>query len=807
VISDLRFAVRQLLKSPGFTLLALITLALGIGLNTAIFSLINDLFLRGLPFDQPNRAVHIYGQSKERNYHDFPLSWPRFLHYREGQKLFSGIAAENGTAFTLTGIGDPVELFGGRVTANFFDVLGVRPIRGRTFLPQEEESADVAMVTESFWRRRMNADPNVTGRSIVLDGVAHTIVGILPNLPVSWTGPNAEVWTTKPDVIPGISHDRVMRGSGFLRVVGRLKSNVTLAEVNAALPSLEQSYRTQNPGKIDLNLTTTVKTLSEDVTENIRPAFITLCAAVAFVLLIACSNVANLLLVRFTGRRHEIALRMAIGASRANVVRLFGFESLLVGCLAGILGAFLAWQLIPLIPRMAANFLPLQPTLSSAGLSLPVLGFTIGISILTALAIGIYPAFQSSSVDLVNRLKEGGRGASGGVHQQRFRKFLVAGQVALSVTLLAGAGLVITSFMKLSRQNLGFNPAHLWVGIVAMPQAQYPDLGARDRLAQTTIDSLRTVPGFKDAAVSSDFPLSGPNTNALYARPEGNIPPVDRRLAAPSHDVGPGYFRNWSTPALSGRDFDQHDVAESRPVMLISQAGARKLFGNENSVGRTLLLGSSAIPTEIVGVVGDVRSERPTIAHDIEFYRPWAQENFPFMVVTVRSNLAPQMVTKLAQTALNRINPQLAIAQPSSMDAIIAQALGQARLLMILLGIFAGVALLLAVVGIYGAVAYTVEQRTAEIGVRMALGAQMHDVVRLVVRQGMNPVLIGLLLGLVATFAAGRLIAAQLYQVSPHNPFLIATTAAGLAIVALLACLIPARRATLVDPIQALRSE
>jgi putative ABC transport system permease protein len=809
VISDLRFALRQLLKTPGFTLLALFTLALGIGLNSAIFSLINDLFLRGLSFDEPKRVVHIYGQSKERNYHDFPLSWPRFEHYREAQKLFSGLAAENGTAFTLTGFNEPVEVFGGRVTSNYFDLLGVRPIRGRTFLPEEEKSADVAMVTEGFWRSRLGGDPNVVGRSITLDGVAHTIVGVLPNQPAAWFGTNpvVEVWTTKPFVIPGISYERVMRGSGFLRVIGRLKSNVTLQQVKAALPSLEQSYRTQNPGKIDLNLTTTIKTLPEDVTENIRPAFITLFAAVAFVLLIACSNVANLLLVRFNGRRREIALRLAIGASRACVVRLFGFESLLIGGLAGILGAVLAWELIPLIPRMAANFLPIEPSPGVARLSLPVLGFTTAISILTALAVGIYPSCQGSSADLVSRLKEGGRGTSGSVHQQRFRKILVAGQVALSVTLLAGAALVITSFINLSRQSLGFNARNLWVGLVAMPQAQYPDLAARNRLAQTTTDALRNVPGFVDATVSSDFPLSGPNTNALYARPEGDIPPVDRRLAAPSHDVAPGYFRNWSTAILSGRDFNEHDLADTQPVMLISESGARKLFGNENPLGRRLLLGGSAVPTEIVGVVGDVRTERPTASHDVEFYRPWAQENFPFMVVTVRSHLPPQMVTKLVQTAMSGIDPRLAIAQPSSMDAIVAQALGQPRLLMILLGGFAGVAFLLALVGIYGAVAYTVEQRKAEIGVRMALGAQMKDVLRLVVKQGMNPVLFGLAGGLVSVFAAGRLLATQLYQISPHNPLLLALSVAGLAMASLLACLIPARRATLIDPIRALRTE
>src|ERR1700686_77344 len=330
MISDLRFAFRQLLKSPGFTLLALITLALGIGLNTAIFSLINDLFLRGLPFKEPGRVLHMYSNAKDRNLVEIAVSAPRFQHYRDGQTMFDGFGGENIFAFTLTGLGDPVQLFGGKVTSNYFDVLGVRPIRGRNFLPQEEEGADVAMVTENFWQKRMGGDTNVIGRSITLDGVPHTIVGVLPNLPFSWTGPNAEVWTTKPYVIPGFSYERMMRGTGFLRVVGRLKPGMTIEQAQAGLPSLGQSYRTQFPDKIDSSATVSLKTLPEDVTGNLRPAFATLFAAVAFVLLIACSNVANLLLVRFSGRRREIALRMALGATRASVLRLFFFESLLV---------------------------------------------------------------------------------------------------------------------------------------------------------------------------------------------------------------------------------------------------------------------------------------------------------------------------------------------------------------------------------------------------------------------------------------------------------------------------------------------
>ena len=807
MLTDFRFALRQLIKSPGFTLLALLTLALGIGLNTVIFSLINDLFLRGLPFKEPERVVHMYSNARERNLLELAVSIPRFQLYRDGQTIFDGFGGENGVPFTLTGLGDPVQLFGGKVTSNYFDVLGVRPVRGRNFLPAEEEGADVAMVTENFWQKRMGGDPNVIGRSITLDGVPHTIVGILPNLPFSWIGPNAEVWTTKPFVVPGLSHERVMRGSGFLRVVGRLKPGMTIEQARAALPPLEQSYRKQFPDKIDSSSVMTLKTLPEDVTGNLRPAFATLLAAVAFVLLIACSNVANLLLVRFSGRRREIALRMALGASRASVLRLFLFESLLVSVFAGLAGAVLAWQLVPLVPKMAANFLPFDPE-TTINLSLPVLGFSIALSVLTGVAMGIYPALQSSRADLVNGLKEGGRGTSGSAHQHRFRKILVGAQVALSVTLLAGASLLIASFIQLNRQSIGFRPENLWTGLVTLPQAQYPDLPTRQRFVEQTLAALRAVPSIQSATISGDIPLiPAAAANMLYSRPDGDILPVDRRAAAAGHDIAPDYFKTFGIPVLAGREFDEHDVADHQNVMLISQAGAKKVFGNENPIGKTLLVSSASVPVQIIGVVGDVRTRQVAKSDEVEIYRPWAQENFPFAVIAVRSGLREDAVTKLVQSALATVDPGLAVAIPQSMDAIVAQAVGQARLMMWLLGIFSGVALLLASIGIYGAVAYTVEQRTGEIGIRMALGAQTRDVLRLIINQGMKPVIIGLVVGIAAAFALGRLITAQLYQVSAHNPALLGGATILLAATALLACLLPARRATLVDPVQALRTE
>ena len=811
-MNDLKFALRQLRKSPGFTAIAIITLALGIGLNTTIFSLINDLFLRGLPFKEPSRIVHLDNGDKARDLADVGISAPRYQLYRDGQTIFDGFAAENFFAFTLTGLGDPVQIFGGRLTSNYFDVLGVRPILGRNFLPEEEESADVALVTKNFWQERLGGDSNVIGRSITLDGTPHTIVGVLPNMPARWFGANpwfgaaspiVEVWTTKPFQIPGFSYQAIMRGAFFLRAVGRLKPGVTVQQARAALPSLEQSYRAQYPNNIDSAFVTTLRTLPEDVTRNFRAGFATLFAAVSFVLLIACSNVANLLLVRFNGRRREIALRMAIGASRTSIARLFVFESLLVSVIAGAVGAFVAWQLLPLVPRIASNFLPLEAN-NATSLSVPVLVFTIGLSISTGLLMGIYPALQGSHVDLIDGLKEGGRGTGGSVRQQRFRKILVGAQVALSVTLLAGAALLITSFIRLSQQNIGFRSQNLWTGAVTLPTSQYPDPPSRQRFVEQTLHELRSVPDLESATISGDIPLVG-FSRYLYARGDRDVPPVEDRAIAPGHEIAPGYFKTWGVPLLAGREFNEHDTADGHKVCLISQTGAKKLYPGENPIGKSLLL--NLVQWEIVGIVGDVRSVRVAEAPVMEFYRPWAQHNFPLVNITVRSNLKVDAVAKLVQSALAKVNAGLAIAAPQTMDAVVAQALGQARLMMWLLGIFAGVALLLASIGIYGAVAYTVEQRTGEIGVRMALGAQTRDVLRLVVNQGMKPVLIGLGIGIGLAFAVGRLIASQLYQVSAYDPVLLGGATVLLATTALMACLLPARRATRVDPIQALRAE
>jgi putative ABC transport system permease protein len=497
---------------------------------------------------------------------------------------------------------------------------------------------------------------------------------------------------------------------------------------------------------------------------------------------------------------------MALGATRASVLRLFVFESVLISLLAGIFGAVLAWQFVPVVPRLAANFLPIEQG-SATAISFPVLGFTIALSLLTGLVMGLYPALQSSRADIVDALKEGGRGTSGSVRQQRFRKLLVGAQVALSVTLLAGASLLIASFVRLSSQDPGFRFENLWTCFTVLPEAQYSNEGTRARFADQLTKTLRATPGLQEATISTGIPLTGGAGATLYARADSNVPPVAERKGAPSNDISPGWLRTLGIPLLAGRDFTEQDVADHPNVILISASGAKTVFGNENPIGKTLLITSGSIPVEIIGVVGDVRSARLDQHNDMEFYRPYAQENFPFLSITVRSFLPTDTVTKTVQAALRTIDPNLALILPQPVKEIMRQALGQAKLMMALLGIFAGVALLLATIGIYGAVAYTVEQRTGEIGVRMALGAQTADVLRLVVRQGMAPVLLGLVIGMVAALALGRLLTTQLYQVSPHNPVLLATTALTLGVVALLACFLPARRATFVNPIEALRAE
>jgi predicted permease len=467
----------------------------------------------------------------------------------------------------------------------------------------------------------------------------------------------------------------------------------------------------------------------------------------------------------------------------------------------------LALWTVSVVPQVAGRNIPLE---GGVTLHWPVLVFTLGLSLITGLLMGLYPAWQSSRADLVDGLKEGGRGTSGSRGQHRFRRGLVTAQVGLSVVLLAGAAMLVSSFVRLSRQEAGFRLERVWTGGIGLPPAQYPDPASRGRFAERLQAELQTAPGVEAVSIADAVPLSGNYSSAPYARSDGNPVPVNQRPLGLTRSISSGYFRTLGIPLLSGHDFTEQDKLDSPFVVILSNSTAKKLFPNENPIGHQILFGTdngNGLQAEVVGIVGDVRSQQLAKANDVEFYRPWPQRSAPFLNVLVRSATKPEATAGIVRAALNRIDNGLPILQPSTLGAIVTQSLGQERLTVALLGVFAGIALLLAIVGIYGAVAYTVEQRTGEIGVRMALGAQTTDVLGLVVWQGMNPVILGLIVGLAGTLAVGRLLAAQLYQISPHNPLLLGATAIVLAFAALLACLIPARRATHVDPIEALRTE
>ena len=438
---------------------------------------------------------------------------PRFRHYREGQTVFSGIAADWGNGFILTGMGGPVRVLGANVTANYFELLGIHPILGRNFLAEEESKGDVVMVTENFWRNRLNGEPAVLGRSLTLNGVPTTIIGVLPKLPISWFGRETEVFANKPFEPASLSKEQLMRGVSFMRVTARLKRGVSMSQAQAAMLALSQSYKTQHPEAADNTAAPSLVSVAEDVTGNLRPAFLTLLAAVSAVLLIACSNVANLLLVRSTGRKREISLRLALGADRSGIVRLFVFESTLISLIAAVVGICLALWTLSIVPRLAGRNLPLETQVT---LHWPVLLFTLGLSLLTGLLWAFIEPGKARRTDLVDGLKEGGRGAGGSPGQHRFRRGLVTAQVGFSVVLVARAALLISSFVRLSRQDAGFKAERVWAGGIRLSPAQYPDAAARSRFVERLQNELQSSPGVEAVAMTDAVPVSGPGSSARY---------------------------------------------------------------------------------------------------------------------------------------------------------------------------------------------------------------------------------------------------------------------------------------------------
>jgi len=818
---DLRYSLRLFRKSPSFTLVAGLALALGIGANTAIFSVVNGVLLRPLPYPEPNRLLMVYETTAE--FRGGSLAYPNFLDWRRENHSFTDMAAFRGDDFILTGAGQPEHLNGERASASLFPILGVSPMLGRSFTPEEdrEGASGVVMLTYGFWQRRFAGSPDVLGKSLKLNAQSYTIIGVLPR--DFRFRHAAELYTPLGAWDPLELNDR--QNHPGLNGVARLKPGVTLAAAQAEMNSIAQQLSKQYP-KEDAGRGVNLITMKEDTVANGRRTLLMMLGAVGFVLVIACANVANLLLAQSTARRREFAIRVALGASRRRVIRQLLTESVLLASGGGALGLLLAfWG----TRQVLASFPGAVPRTQAVSIDPYVLLFTLGVSVLTGVLFGLAPAFHSSSVNPQESLKEGARGSGGGRH--RTEGVFVALEVGLAVVLLAGAGLMIQSIWRLWRVDPGFETRHLLTAQVALsPTLGASVLGAQPSQAATAagaisirvafqqmLDRVAHTPGVQAAALTSLIPL-GPSDSEIGVWLGHRAQPPENQLSEVLFYIPtPDYLKAMKIPLLRGRFFDERDTTASSPVVVIDDVMAKHMFPGQDPIGQEismLVIG----PAQIIGVVGHVKhwgldSDDSAKIRD-EMYFPFFQVPDKFMPeIVVGANL---MVRTSADplSAVSAVRSQVAGPtndQPmfgvQSMEQIIAQSLEERRFTMLLLIIFASTALVLASVGIYGVMSYSVTRRTHELGLRMALGATRGDVLNLVVREGMTVAAAGMAAGIVAALGLMRLLSSLLYGVRPTDPSTLVTVSLALAIVAFLASYIPARRATKVEPMNALRYE
>lgn len=807
MLPGLRHALRSLHKAPGFTAIAILTLALGIGANVALFSAANTLFLRPLSFAEPQQLVRIWSTYADRGLPQANSSYTRFEMLRDQLAGCSDVTAQAYTSFTVTGSGDPEQVGACRVSADFFATLGVNAYLGRTFLPEEDRpgGSDVVLITADYWQRHYNRDPGVIGRSLVLNNRAYTIVGVLPS---SFRFPFGQtpLWTTRPFESEDLSADLIRRGSGYLLINARLKPGVTLPQFSEQLAVVGARYRAIHPDFVDAGSGLVARSLQADLVRSQRPTFLVLLATVGVVLLIACANIANLFLVRLTARRKEIAVRTALGATRGSIVRQFLTESTLVAVVAGALGSLLAMWTIELLSRFAAGRLPRIHDFDIDG---PVLGFALLLSVLTGLLMGFIPAWHASRAEPLGALKAAGRGHTGDRATGRLHATLFVGEVALSLVLLVGAGLLLRSFMHLQNVSPGFHPETVVTFDVQLSPGQYPDAAQQNAFFQQLRERLAAIPGVAAASGTNNLPIvTGNNTRAPIALEGESIPPLhERRLAIRSFCL-PGYFATLGLPLLAGRDFTWRDGADQPNVVIISTSTARRLFpSGENPLGHRIITGLASIPREIVGVVGDIRSEQLSSAPGDIIYYPTAQFGTAFLSFVVRTSRPAASVRDDIKTAVHALDANLPVAAVQPLTDQLAASISDRRLVTRLVGGFALLALTLAGLGIYGVISYSVSRRTNEFGVRMALGASSSRIVVQVLSESLRLALLGLGLGVLAALGLSRLLASQLYEVSPSDPLVYTGVSAFLASIAALACWLPARRATRIDPLEALRAE
>ena len=801
-IHDVRYAIRTLVKNPGFALLAIVTLGLGIGANTAIFSVMDGAYFSRYPLRAPERLLRVYGEDRERGTAQLGFSYPRFVFFREHQTMFESFAAIAFNGYTLEGRGEAEQVNGAAITSDFLDTFGAQPIIGRFMRPDEENGGGVVVLGEDLWRTRFGGRSDVLGESLTLSGTTYTVIGVAPRMPAFW---DFDVWLPDPFVPPGLTRELMMRGVTFLAGVGRLKAGVSEAQANEEVASLASRYRAEFAANADSAWGARAVGLRDDIVGASRASLFTLLAAVTLLLVVACANVANLLLVRFTGRRQEIGLRTALGASRGRIVRQFLVESALLSALGAVVGAALAYFAMPALLALAQNNLAFSADIT---LSVPVLMATAALSLGAGVLMGAYPALQGSRADIVTALRDGGRTVAGAIGSHRARRAIVAAQVAVSLVLLIGATLLVSSFMKLRSQPTGVGASDLFIAGINLPPSRYPDPASQERLYMRVATELQGTPGVTHAVMAQTVPLLGPFSRAPYASAEGPMPPLNERPLGLTQSVTPGYFETLQIGLIAGRDFSPADTAESPLVAIVSTSTARKLFPDESNVlGRRIIMGSAGGGQimQIIGIVADVRSQTLATSPEVEFYRPVSQRPRTFMQLVVRTAADPAAFETTARQLMARIDPTLPITGVTTLRQVIDQSVAQERLLFTLLAAFAGLAVVLSAVGIYGVVAYFVGQRRLELGVRLALGADRREILAIVLRQSLAPVAAGLASGLMLALVLASFVQALLFEVSALDLRLLLGSALGLAVVATVACALPARRAAAIDPITALR--
>jgi putative ABC transport system permease protein len=815
LLKDIRYGARGLWKRPGFTIVAVITLALGIGANTAIFSVVNAVVLRPLPYAEPDRLMTLWETMPGSN--ERSVAPGNFVDWQAQNKTFQDMAAMFYANFNLTSDGEPDRIDGATITSNLMSVLGANAQLGRTFQADDDEHQDrsVVLISDGLWRRRFGADQNVVGRSITIDETPHTIVGVMgrgfqfPSRSELWVlGRNrGAVPTSLISQVP--TNDWVHeRDAHFIRVIGRLKPRVTLSQAQSDIAAItrrmEQDYPQTNGG-----LGSNVVPLHAQVVGDVRGMLFILLGAVGFVLLIACTNVANLMLARASQRGREIAIRAAVGASRLRLIRQLLTESLLLSIVGGLAGLVVSIWAVDLFVKLSPGDIP---RLSEASVDLRLLGFTLLVSLLTGIGFGLLPAFQATRTNLNTSLKEGGAKASEGRQRRGARNILVVTEIALAQVLLVGAALLAISYVRVMQINPGFNPDRVLTAKIAPSNKKYPDPATRSAFYTTVLGHLQTLPGVESAGMVMSLPLTGSSMNRGF-RVEGRpVPKADENVTMDFQIISPGYFSTLEIPIKQGRGLTATDIETSEHVIVINSAMAQRYWPGEDPVGKRMAIGESSKDTSwrtIVGVVGDNHhaslSEAPVPTAFIAYRQDL--ESWPRMGFVIKSKTDAASLTSAVRKELASIDRAQPVYAIEPMDNLLRSSVAPRRFIMLLLGSLSAIALTLAMVGVYGVISFSVSERTQEIGIRMALGARAADVLKMVLSQGMGVTLVGIGIGLGAAFLLTRLLASLLFEVSPTDLRTFSIVAALLGAVAFFACYIPARRATKVDPLIALRYE